>query len=197
VAELIEVAMRTIYVRIDTGADWAAWLAAIGSIVCGLAILVLLVLAFKARSTLKSTLEEIRLAAKQVKVSEKGENVSLVVEIVNRWNGAEFIAARRTFGDKTTEEVKELLLQAPDDDVDDPIAQMVQMVNFFETIGVLVQVEAFDVEMVQVLLGTYVTRMWDNFEEFVLAMRHDVEDSYMYWERLVTRLREHSAGLSA
>ncbi len=183
---------HTVYV-LRGGPNWAEICTAIGSILASLGVGAVLIGALAEKNALRATLEQVKLAAKQVEEAEKVRTVSLAVEMARRWDDDAIVKARREMKPLDAAAFRRAYEPARDKNTEQYF-EWLKLANYFEDFGALVEMNCLDLDLVDRTIGNAVVFYWEKWAEPLLDERAKEKDLYDNWQRLAENIKGRRAG---
>jgi hypothetical protein len=185
--------LAVVYVLNNSGPNWAEVVTAIATAVGALGVIGAIGAAWIARSSLRATLNQVRLAADQVKLAakqvneaEKERHISLVLEMARRWDD-DLVGARREISALSREGFQRHYAAAERANTDQ-YYEWLKLANFFEDFGVLVKKECLDLDLVHETVGYSAVFYWEKWSGPIDHERDEVKGLYDNWEYLANQL---------
>jgi hypothetical protein len=125
-------------------------------------------------------------AGRQVREAERGRQAAMAAEFIRRWDEADLVEARHLIGQyKTPDELKVALVGFIESNSMQAFI-MYRELDYFEQLGALDHVHAFDFDLIRLLLGQRLIDRWEMWKPSIDAMGDDV---YPMFEALVAKMR--------
>ena len=135
---------------------------------------------------LTSTLVLVVLAGRQVREAQRGRHAQMAADFIRRWDEPDLVEARRLVaeyedGGQLAAAYAEFVA------TNSRSAYVLQReLDFYEQLGALDHVGAFDHELIELLIGSSLVQRWERWRPTVDAMG---PDAYPMFRALVVRLR--------
>jgi hypothetical protein len=131
-------------------------------------------------------------AAQQVREARRSRQAQMAAEFFRRWNEDSLVQARRLVSRFSTPEELALAFQRYVAE-DAPEAYVLyRELDYFEQLAALERSGAFDVRMIQLLVGRTLIERWDTWRPALAAVHG--EDVYPLFRDLVARVRRALEG---
>jgi hypothetical protein len=139
---------------------------------------------------LTSTLGLAILAGKQVREAQRGRHAQLAADFIRRWDEPDLVETRRLVaqyanGEDLAAAFAELMATNSRD-----AYILLREPDFYEQLGALDSVGAFDFELIRALIGNSLIQRWELWRPAVEAMGRD---AYPMFRALADKLRAASA----
>ena len=126
-------------------------------------------------------------AAMQVREARRSREAQMAADYFRRWNEERLVVARRLVGRlKSSDELTEALARYVATDAPEAYV-LYRELDYFEQLGALQRVGAFDLELIKLLLGPMLIARWDMWKPAVDAVHG--AGVYQNFEALVGTLR--------
>jgi hypothetical protein len=152
--------------------NWAEILTGIGTVVGALGLLSAIVAAL--------------FAARQVREAERSRQAAMAAEFLRRWNESALVETRHLIGEYPTPEALSTAMTGFIESNSVQAYVLYRELDYFEQLGALAHIEAFDFELIQLLLGSRLIARHEMWKPTLDAMGRDV---YPMFEELVGRMR--------
>jgi hypothetical protein len=125
-------------------------------------------------------------AAQQVREARKSRHADMAAEFLRRWNERDLVETRRLVAQfRTPEELSAAFQRFIAANALDAYV-LYRELDYFEQLGALVHVGAFDLELIEVLAGPMLIARWEMWKPSIDAMGTDV---YPMFEALANRMQ--------
>ncbi|HEX3254630.1 MAG TPA: DUF4760 domain-containing protein [Gaiellaceae bacterium] len=163
--------------------NWAAQLAAIGTLVTAAAAVAGAIAAY--------------LALGQLEETRRDRHVQVIADLGRRWDDAQLAAARKkqlAYASVPLSAKVEQWLRHPDTD-SEAMLLLLRVPNFFEDLAVMVESGSLDLRLVSKAFKSPALRQWQYWEPSIRVIRdHEDPDSYAQFENLVRQLEKLDPG---
>ena len=141
---------------------------------------------------LTSTLVLAVLAARQLREAQRGRHAQLAADFIRRWDEPALVEARRLVAEQA--DGGELAATFTASVADNSMAAYVLMreLDFYEQLGALDHVGAFDFELIDALIGNSLVARWELWRPTVDAMG---DDAYPMFRALADKMRRQRAAV--
>ena len=139
---------------------------------------------------LTSTLVLAVLAARQLREAQRGRHAQLAADFIRRWDEPALVEARRLVAEHA--DGGELAATFSTSVAENSMAAYVLMreLDFYEQLGALDHVGAFDFELIDALIGNSLVARWELWRPTVDAMG---DDAYPMFRALAGKMRRQRA----
>jgi hypothetical protein len=125
------------------------------------------------------------IAAAQVREARRSRHSDLAAEFIRRWSESDLVDARRLVASyRTPEELRTAFLAFVAENSADAYV-LSRELDYFEQLGALVHVGAFDLDLVEVLAGRVIVERWALWSPSVDALG---DDAYPMFRELAARM---------
>jgi Domain of unknown function (DUF4760) len=160
-------------------ANWAAQLAAIGTLATAAAAVAGAIAAY--------------LALGQLDETRRDRHVQVIADLGRRWDDAQLAAARKKqleYASVPLSAKVERWLRYPDTD-SEAMLLLLRVPNFFEDLAVMVESGSLDLHLVSKAFKSPTLAQWQYWEPSIRVIRdHEDPDSYAQFENLVRQLKK-------
>ena len=126
-------------------------------------------------------------AAQQVREARSSRQAQMAAEFFRRWNGEELVETRRLVGRfKSTEELCEAFQRYVATDAPEAYV-LYRELDYFEQLAALESLGAFDLELIQIMLGRTLIARWEMWKPAIDTVHG--AGVYPMFEGLVDKLR--------
>ncbi len=168
------------YVLKDYGPNWTEVVTAVGSLLAGAGVIFVILGA-------RSTLDQVKLAAQQVKEAEKVRLIALAIEMARRWDDDVIVAVRREIKPLSDQQFRQKYEHERDTN-SDKYYEWLKLANFFEDFGALVKKDCLDIDLVDITIGNSVTFYWEKWSGPIIDERGEEDELYDNWEFLANAI---------
>ena len=129
----------------------------------------------------------------QIQIMRRASQAQLIAAMSRRWDEAQLMESRKKAGEyKNSEALRDIVKKTLEQGDRDTHNTFVQVPNFFETLGVLVEEKAISLNSVDKLLGSIVISGWNYWSHTVTYLQdyHKQRTVYENFQNLAERLRK-------
>ena len=139
---------------------------------------------------LTSTLVLAVLAGRQVREAQRGRHAQLAADFIRRWDEPALVEARRLVAEQTDGQQLAATFSASMADNSVAAYVLLRELDFYEQLGALDHVGAFDFELIDALIGNSLVARWELWRPTVDAMGGD---AYPMFRSLADKMRRRRA----